>query len=121
MSQWELLINTSSTSRDFTWQQENCCDEELIDHGSIIQLVQKSVHQHQLMTQMKNHSNMATELWKFIQYSQVIPIVSMTNERTVHSQRLQQVLASWKFFDYKSSTRWELFLHVCCSGTKQLF
>ena len=57
------IVNTSSTSRYFTWHQESCSDKEWIDHNSIIQLVQQSVHQHQLMMQMKNHSNVATELW----------------------------------------------------------
>ena len=60
------IVNTSSTSRYFTWYQESCSDEELIDHSSIIQLVQQSVHQYQLMTQINNHSSTAAELFSTV-------------------------------------------------------
>lgn len=94
---YEPMGIVNSTSRDFTWHQESCNDEDLIDHGTIVQLLQQSVHQYQLMLQMNHYSSTATQLWNYIQYSQVIPIFSTTNEKTVHSERLQQVLASWKF------------------------
>ncbi len=51
------------------------------------------------MTVMSGNSSTAAQFGKFIQYAQVIPVLSAMKQKQkdTYDQRLQQVLSSWKF------------------------
>ena len=92
-----VIRSPTTTIADYTWQQDNS-ENDIIDESSAIALLNQSLSQHQLVSQMGKHSDTATNIWKFIQFSQVIPaITSRLGDKAHHMRRLNHLVHSWNF------------------------
>ena len=91
-----IVSSPTGTSRDSTWHQDSI-DEDIIDESSVGDLIIQSLSQQHLMSHVSKHSKTATNWWKFIQFGQVVPFVPTIDEKCLHTQRLKELVRSWKF------------------------
>jgi hypothetical protein len=97
-------IMESTTNEDSTWMQEQTHTEDSIDPSEIESTILISLTQFNVHKSMRAQTKTATQLWKYIPFTQLLPLIYIRNsvlsdpaEVREHNQRLQNNASSWGF------------------------